>query len=217
MARGKLIVLCGIDGCGKSSVIRALTEKNEAYKDFEIMKHPPKAWFDNPKIRAAYLDGEGEKIKDEDEISYVHELRKQEEKDVILPKLLQQENIIFHRYIFSLYAYYRGIDKYSIQQLTEIYSDLLLPDKVIYLKMSIEEFYVRFKHKMQLSYQKDVNYVKRCMECYEELAKMYQWEVIDTERNDLGSVVSMVKNIIEDTKVDDVCYDLKGRIYRPEP
>lgn len=213
MSRGKFIVLCGIDGSGKSSVIKSLTQEGAVFENFSVMKHPPKAWFDNPKICAAYLDGEGEKIEDEDEIAYVHELRRQEEKEIMLPKLQNSENLIFHRYIFSLYAYYIGIDKYTIEQLTDIYSDLLLPDKVIYLKMGLEEFYVRFQHKTQLSYQKNPEYVKRVMRCYEELAELYQWDIVDTEHNDIETVTTQVRKIIENVKVDNAFRDLKKREY----
>ena len=101
MSRGKFIVLCGIDGSGKSSVIKSLTQEGAVFENFSVMKHPPKAWFDNPKICAAYLDGEGEKIEDEDEIAYVHELRRQEEKEIMLPsckilKILYSTAIFFH-------------------------------------------------------------------------------------------------------------------------
>ena len=216
MERGKMIVLCGIDGCGKSHIINALTEKGQPFEDYLIFKHPPKAWYDNPRIRAAYLDGEGEKIKDEDELPLVYDLRKQEEKEILIPQMLEQRNLLFHRYIFSLYAYYVGINKFSIEYLTDYYGDLLLPDKVIYLRISMEEFYVRFQHKTQLSYQKNPDYVRRVMDGYEKLAKMYNWAIVDTDKNTIDETVAIVKGIIADVKPDGAFYDLKKRVYNLE-
>ena len=213
MERGKMIVLCGIDGCGKSSIIRSITEKTGEFADYLKMKHPPKAWFDNPRIRAAYLDGEGEKIKDEDELPLVHEMRKQEEKEILIPGMLNHQNFIFHRYIFSLYAYYVGIGKFSIEYLTEFYGDLLLPDKVIYLKISEEEFYRRFQKKEQLSYQKNPEYVRRVMTGYETLAHMYDWEIVDTEKNSLENASEIVKEMISKVTPDRTFYDMKKRVY----
>lgn len=215
MERGKLIILCGIDGCGKSSIIDALTKEGEPLESYMVCKHPPQAWFDNPKIRAAYLDEEGEKIEDEEEIQFTHDIRRQEEKEIILPTLLKQKNMVYHRYIFSLYAYYTGINKLSVAELTEIYSDLLLPDKVIYLKMSVEEFYRRFQSKEQLSYQKNIDYVKRVMQCYEELAKKYNWAIVDTEHNTLEESIVQVRNIIGKVQVTDQFYNLNNQIYQP--
>lgn len=44
--------LCGIDGSGKSSVIKSLTQEGAVFENFSVMKHPPKAWFDKPMIFA---------------------------------------------------------------------------------------------------------------------------------------------------------------------
>ena len=212
MNRGKLIVLCGIDGCGKSTILKKLS-KNENDK-FLLYKHPPKEWFDNPKIRAAYLDEEGIPIEDEEEIRITYELRKKEEVESILPQLKRGKNIIFHRYIFSLYAYYRGIDKYSLEELSEYFADVLQPDLVIYLKIGIEEFYRRFQTKEQLSYQKNSSYVKRVMECYEELAQKYNWSIVDTENDTIDDCVEKIRKTIDNIDVSEEFKYLNGLQYK---
>lgn len=201
MKRGKLVVLCGIDGCGKSTIMEDVCRDN-TIKNYLKMRHPPKEWYENPKICAAYLDGDGIKIQDEEEIAITHGLRKKEEKEYIIPNLLAGSSIIFHRYIFSLYAYYYGIKKFGIEELNQYFKDILLPDQVIYLKISVDEFYKRFVNKEQLSYQKNPDYIKRVMQCYETLAKHYNWTIIDTEHQTVKESTDQVIKIINNLNVD---------------
>ncbi|BDC94586.1 dTMP kinase [Treponema bryantii] len=214
MSRGKLIVLCGIDGSGKTSVINELVKKDKIYTDYIQMKHPPKAWYENQRIAAAYLDQPGEKISDAEELIITHDLRKEEEKKEIIPLLRNNKNIIFHRYIFSLYAYHIGKENYSLDYLSKFYADILLPDKVIYLKISIDEFYRRFQKKEQLSYQKEKKYVENVMNCYETLAGLYNWSIIDTEKNDLNEVVRLVQKEIEQIVPTEDFYNLGKELYK---
>ena len=73
--RGKMIVLCGIDGCGKTTIINHLLKEQNMDEVFKAMKHPPQEWFDNPRISAAFLDGDGDKMSVE-ELDYVLALDK---------------------------------------------------------------------------------------------------------------------------------------------
>lgn len=210
--RGKLIVLCGIDGCGKSTIIEHLSAESGFNDNFAIMKHPPKEWYENKKVRAAYLDDVGEKIADEEELLLTYNLRKREEKEMI-SLLNGGKHLIFHRYIFSLFAYYVGMDKYELTDLIQYFGDLLLPDKVFYLKISEEEFYRRFEKKEQLSYQKNREYVKRVFHCYDILAEMYQWEIIDTEYGVIEESVGQVKKKINEMKIPQQYLNLKREKY----
>lgn len=211
MSRGKLVVLCGLDGCGKTTVIEAL--KKNGVIDFTEMKHPPKAWFADPRMRAV-LDGPGEKITYDEELPLIKQMRRDEEQNEIIPMLRNNDNVIFHRYIFSLYVYYIGIGRATLEELNQYFSSLLMPDKVIYLRIDIDEFYRRFVRKEQLSFQKKTEYVKRVIETYDILANQFGWTVIDTANEPISSVVEKVQKEILSLEVHDEFLNLAKEDYK---
>lgn len=210
--RGKFIVLCGIDGCGKTTIIEQIVQNQREGERFRLMKHPPKEWYENDRVKAAFLDGEGEKMSPQEELGFTLNLRKKTEPQM-LSDLQKGENLLFHRYIFSLFVYHVGMNFHSLEELITYYGDLLLPDKVIYLKISEKEFYKRFQKKEQLSYQKDSAYVRKVFDCYERLSTIYNWESIDTEKNSVKDTCHMVREIISSTKPNESFQNLRKEKY----
>lgn len=187
------MAFCGLDGCGKSRMIRELTNENFWGEKYSLLRHPPDEWFENPKIMAAYLDGEGEPISDTEEVEFVAQLREQKQPE-ILKKVAAGENIIFHRYIYSLYTFYAG--KMSLEQewIRSKMDKLIVPDTVIYLRLSEHEFYRR--NSVRFTFQEDRDTVKRMIKCYDELAEQFNWSVIDADVDDVPGKVKKCKEII---------------------
>lgn len=193
MERGYMVAFCGLDGCGKSRMIRELQGKNFFGKEPCLLRHPPDEWFENPKIIAAYLDGEGEKITDPEEVEFVAKVREEKQSD-ILKTISEGTNVIFHRYMFSLYAYYAGSRTLEQAWIREKMKRLIVPDKVIYLRLSEKGFYQR--NSECFSFQKDPEVIKRMIECYDSLAREYDWSIIDADVDDIPGKIQKCESII---------------------
>lgn len=193
MDRGYLVAFCGMDGCGKSRMIRELSNENFWGEKFTLLRHPPDEWFENPKIMAAYLDGEGEPISDTEEVEFVAQLREQKQPE-ILKKIENGENVIFHRYIFSLFTYYAGSMTLDQEWIRSKMDELVLPDTVIYLRLSEKEFYRR--NAVRFTFQNDRDTIRRIIKCYDDLAAQYNWVVIDADVDDVPGKVEKCKAAI---------------------
>lgn len=210
--RGKVIVFCGIDGSGKTAIINGINNNGE----YETKKHPPQEWFDNPRVVTAFLDGNGEDaMTPEEELEYILDLDKKKEKEIIEISDSGRD-ILFHRYIFSLFAYHIGMKAHTMSELLDNFGSLLLPDEVIYLKISKECFYERIRYKEKISYLYDEEYVKRVFDCYDYLAELFNWKVIETDNIEICKTIGMVKKIIREIPDKNQRFNLRREVYKLE-
>lgn len=201
MNRGYMLVFCGLDKSGKSLMIKKLEDRRSFSERYKILRHPPDEWFENPKIIATYLDGQGDKITPEEEVEYVINLRMKVQNEII-KALYNKENIIFHRYIFSLSAFYAGTEELKKEWIEKQYGDLIVPDAVIYLRIGVDEFYKRQDSKELLGFQRDRQLIKRMIDCYDDYAVRYKWHVIDAEKDDINSKVNACEDIINNININ---------------
>ncbi|MHA1557440.1 MAG: dTMP kinase [Candidatus Heimdallarchaeota archaeon] len=115
LSNGILIAFEGIDGTGKTSIIRVLLER--LTKDgFNVVtfKEPTNETEAGKKIRTSYSDG---RVSLEDELQWFIDDREWDVKERILPSLAAKKIVLMDRYFFST-ACYQGVrmndDWYSI-------------------------------------------------------------------------------------------------------
>ncbi len=115
LSNGILIAFEGIDGTGKTSIIRVLLERltKDGFSAVTF-KEPTNETEAGKKIRTSYSDG---RVSLEDELQWFIDDREWDVKERILPSLAEKKIVLMDRYFFST-ACYQGVrmndDWYSI-------------------------------------------------------------------------------------------------------
>ncbi|MHA1156239.1 MAG: dTMP kinase [Candidatus Heimdallarchaeota archaeon] len=106
MSNGILIAFEGIDGTGKTSIIRVLLERltNDGF-NVVTFKEPTNETEAGKKIRTSYSDG---RVSLEDELQWFIDDREWDVKERILPSLAEKKIVLMDRYFFST-ACYQGV------------------------------------------------------------------------------------------------------------
>ena len=135
-SQGKLIVIEGIDGTGKSTQATLLAESlkkdgHEVVQSFEPTNGP---W--GKKLRESATTG---RLTIEQELDYFLKDRRQHVEQLILPTIARGGIVILDRYYFSNMAYQgaRGIDPISIRQQNESFAPQ--PDILIILDLPVDD------------------------------------------------------------------------------
>lgn len=131
---GKFIVFEGVDGCGKSTQARLLSEKlNELGRETVLTKEPYKNG--SLKTREDLAPMERQRFFVEDRLVHL--------KEFIIPNLKKGINVISDRYCFSTIAY--GVSEgVSKKELIDLHRDILgdnfiVPDLTIFIDIEAEE------------------------------------------------------------------------------
>ncbi|MHA1463199.1 MAG: dTMP kinase [Candidatus Heimdallarchaeota archaeon] len=106
LSNGILIAFEGIDGTGKTSIIRVLLERltNDGF-NVVTFKEPTNETEAGKKIRTSYSDG---RVSLEDELQWFIDDREWDVKERILPSLAEKKIVLMDRYFFST-ACYQGV------------------------------------------------------------------------------------------------------------
>lgn len=178
MKRGRLVVVEGIEGTGKSSAIRAL----EGVLDRAgVRSHCTREPGGTPlaeQLRRMVLHTteEEEPVEAITELMLVFAARAQHLTQVVLPHLGAGDWVLCDRFVDSSYAYQgagRGLSKNLIAQLEQAVCGELVPDLVMLMDLSIEaglkrarqdDVYDRIEHQ-------DDAFHGRVRECYLERAR----------------------------------------------
>jgi len=132
---GKLIVIEGIDGTGKSTQSNLLAEHLRAQGREVIESHEPTNGPWGRKLRESATTG---RLTIEDELEYFLKDRKQHVDELINPTVKRGGIVILDRYYFSSMAYqgYRGIDPTEIRAKNEVFAPQ--PDHLIILDLPVK-------------------------------------------------------------------------------
>ena len=132
---GKLIVIEGIDGTGKSTQATMLAnylrqQGHDVVQSFEPTNGP---W--GSKLRASATTG---RLTIEEELELFIKDRKQHVEELILPTMKRGGTVILDRYYFSTMAYQgaRGIDPASIRETNEAFAPE--PDVLLILDLPVD-------------------------------------------------------------------------------
>jgi len=141
-ARGRLVALEGIDGCGKSTQARLLVERLASESTTEpVLTFEPGATPLGRSLRGLLLDRDGDPVAPRAEALLMAADRAQHVADVILPSLEAGRWVVTDRYSASTLAYQgfgRGLDPEALEELVGWATDGLRPDLTVLFDLPVE-------------------------------------------------------------------------------
>ncbi|MFO7793244.1 MAG: dTMP kinase [Candidatus Saliniplasma sp.] len=188
------IVLEGIDGSGKSSVVRSLKKFHPNYyftqepSDSEAGKLAKKA---ANRQHSPYLD------------LFLYLADRVEHTDNIKEILNNHKTVICDRYWGSTSAYQSASDEISLEYTESIQMPFILePDLTILFDIDPETALERISNRDIKSKYEKMEFLKKVRENYLKLANKHNWPIIDAGQSP-NEVLSQVKELI-DQNVKDV-------------
>ena len=135
MGKGIFIVIEGIDGTGKSTQARKLSEWFVSQGREVVLSREPTDGPWGKKLRESAASG---RLSPKDELDYFLKDRRQHVDESITPSLAAGKVVILDRYYFSTMAYQgaRGFDPTEIRQLNEAFAPI--PDLLIILDLDVD-------------------------------------------------------------------------------
>ena len=191
MNRGLLIVLEGIDQCGKTTISRLLKNKLEELNLKTIIQTFPDKSTLIGNVINSYLQGNTKLSPQESHLLY--SLNRHEKKNFMEEKLYNNYNIICDRYIFSGIAYSlaNGLD-YTFCLNTEQY--LIKPDLTFYFDISLSETNKRRKS-LKTDIYETTNFQSKVKEAYSKI-KNNDWIIINVEQTPEEITNIILKHIL---------------------
>ncbi len=137
--QGRLITFCGLDGCGKSSMIKMLKDDFEGQGiDFMVTKQPTNA-MRNTEIFRTFMDCPDNSAYEYRSLSLMAAAdRVQHANKVILPALREGKTVICDRYFYSCLANLRARGYINDEWIYEISENIPRPDVAFFLDVPVE-------------------------------------------------------------------------------
>ena len=137
--QGKLITFCGLDGCGKSSMISLLSDElRKNGVDFIVTKQPTDA-MRHTEIFRTFMDSPDSSAYEYRSLSLMAAAdRIQHSNKVILPSLSQGKTVICDRYFYSCLANLRARGYSDDSWIYEIAEHIPKPDIAFFLDVPVE-------------------------------------------------------------------------------
>ena len=146
LKRGVFISLEGIEGCGKSTQARILSDYVSELGYRVTLTREPGGTPIAEKIREMLLDRKNESMTSITELFLYLASRAQHVEQIIMPSLHEGKIVICERFSDATYVYQgfaRGLDLQIIENLTQIATSGLEPDLTIVLDLEVEEGLLR--------------------------------------------------------------------------
>ena len=191
MNRGLLIVLEGIDQCGKTTISKLLKNKLLSLNLKTIIQTFPDKSTLIGNVINSYLQGNTKLSPQESHLLY--SINRHEKKNFMEEKLYNNYNIICDRYIFSGIAYSlaNGLD-HNFCLNTEQY--LIKPDLTFYFDISISEANKRRKS-LKTDIYETSNFQLKVKEAYSKI-KNKDWIIINAEQTPEEITNIILKHIL---------------------
>ncbi|MCB2361030.1 dTMP kinase [Clostridium estertheticum] len=203
MERGRMIVLEGPDGSGKTTQIELL-EKHLQESGYEVVRvREPGGTEISEKIREIILDNDNCKMSYMCEALLYAASRAQLVNEVIKPALDKGKIVICDRFVYSSMVYQgigRGLGMERIKSINEVAIDGLKPDLTFMITIPYEEGLNRKKKQGKLDRLENSGneFHKKVFEGYMDICIKYdKIEVVDGNR----SVEEIQKDIINTIKI----------------
>ena len=199
--KAKFITLEGIEGSGKTSSIKSITDLLDKKNISYVVTREPGGSSIGKELRAILLDPDTE-ISPEVELMLMLSDRKDHVEKIILPNLEKGNWVVSDRFMDSSIAYQGGgrqLDKKLIISLTE-YLNLPQPDLTLLFDLPVEISLSRVKARGELDRfeKEELEFHKRIRNTYLDLAKnnSNRIEIIDSSKK-IESMLNNVKQAIE--------------------
>lgn len=168
--RGRLIAFCGIDGAGKSSLVRTLAE--EGAIEGAVYLHKERKTTTNAVVEYGLSDETGwhdwshgpfaENVAAATAIDFLHHYERE-----IAPRLADGQLLVCDRYVLCYEAFLRAVG--SRFRLGGIFERLHPPDLLIYVDASIETVVRRYEGRGGASEDEQPEAIRRFREAYLEI------------------------------------------------
>ncbi len=201
--RGLLITVCGLDGCGKTTLIKRLKKEIEDNEGYEvILTKQPSENMRKSDIFRTYMDTDDHSKYEYRALSLLAAAdRIQHINKVILPELKKGKCVICDRYFYSCLANLRARGYEKDRWIYDISKNIIKPDISFFLDVPVELAVSRVRERaeerdryidMDLQYKLRKQYIKICKENHGTLISSDMYE--DKTFND---AYKQLKNVIE--------------------
>lgn len=194
---GKLITFCGLDGCGKSSMIRMLADElKQRDIDFIITKQPTDA-MRNTEIFRTFMDCPDNSAYEYRSLSLMAAAdRIQHVNKIILPALKQGTTVLCDRYIYSCLANLRARGYINDEWIYEISHSILKPDISFFLDVPVDTaiYRVRQREEERERYI-DIPLQYRLKEEYKKICKANNGILVRSDGDVEDTFLDIKKNI----------------------
>lgn len=198
MKRGKLVVIEGGVGCGKTTQIDLLQKD---LKKWEFYREPGSTEF-GEKVRDAVQGLHNYPVDEYASMFGYSAARANLIRGLIIPKLKKGINIILDRFWYSTYAYQgsNGASKKIIEQISKIASNNLKPDLILFFDLDPKIGMKRKTgHKDSDRYDiKEISFHNKVRKSYKQLGKRIgkNWKSVDAAKT-IEEVHTDVVNILK--------------------
>lgn len=211
---GKLITFCGLDGCGKTTIINMLKDKLAENGIESVLTKQPTDDVRKTKIFRTFMDSPNHEKYAYRALSLMAASdRVQHSNKVILPLLEEEKTVISDRYIYSCLANLRARGYKKDNWIYEIARDIPKPDLSFFLDVPVELAVSRVRSRedeknryidLKLQHQLRKEYISICAASGGILLSTDK-NVEDTFSQVWSCVEKLYGNIVKD--------DIKNRIY----
>lgn len=197
--RGFFISLEGIEGSGKTTQAKLLTEHISSLGFDVLLTREPGGTAIGERIRDLLLDNESVRMTSITELFLYLASRAQHVRETIMPALTQGKIVICERYNDATLAYQgfgRGLDLDMITKLLEIATDKLEPDLTVVLDLDVEEGLTRASrrsNKTDRLENEDLSFHKRVRNGYIFIANKFPDRVKVLDASD--TILNVHKNV----------------------
>ena len=170
--RGLLITFCGLDGCGKTTMMQRLTKELSNYEIF--LTKQPTDFVRTSKIFRTYMDTPNHDAYDYRSLSLLAASdRVQHSNRVIVPALREGKMVLSDRYFYSCLANLRARGYTNDHWIYEIAKSVPCPDVALFFDASVETAVSRVRSRpkekdryidMELQYRLRQEYQDICKE-----------------------------------------------------
>ncbi|WP_131794717.1 dTMP kinase [Fluoribacter gormanii] len=201
---GKLIVIEGLEGAGKSTAIKTVIELLEKRHIKTLTTREPGGTVIGEILRDLIKNPEYRDILDDrSELLLLYTARIQLLEEVIKPSLRQGIWVIADRFELSTMAYQgggRGLDQELINQLSSFALRGFKPDLTLYLDIGPEEGMTRVKSRGEVDRieQQSIDFFHRVHESYIRHVEMSSNTVTIDARHSLQEVQQAIQNVMNE-------------------
>ena len=194
---GRLIVLEGIDGSGKSTQVRRLAQRLDFDVTFQFG-----ATEVGSAIRAILLDPRNRRLDDRTEALLIIADKAQHVVEIVRPALDSGRTVVSDRYCASTLAYQgygRGLDLRLLDEMMQFATQGLAPDLTVLLEIDVAAALERLGDQRDRIERAGTEFYQRVRDGYLKLAEQHpdSWVVIDAAGT-VDEVSARVASVVDD-------------------